>query len=94
VQVSIELPEQYMSSVMGQLARMGGRPAAAASAGIGYIRCGLPTEKVTELRRHLPGMSGGQGTLEAGFSGYEPVTGPPPHRRTPSSSKDRPAAGT
>jgi hypothetical protein len=33
-----------------------------------------------ELRRDLPGLTGGEGVLESEFAGYLPVTGEPPRR--------------
>jgi ribosomal protection tetracycline resistance protein len=36
---------------------------------------------VQELRRQLPGLTGGEGVLESELAGYEPVAGPPPVRK-------------
>jgi ribosomal protection tetracycline resistance protein len=41
----------------------------------------LPASRVQELRRQLPGLTGGEGVLESEFAGYQPVTGDPPVRR-------------
>ena len=40
----------------------------------------LPTSRVQELRRLLPGLTGGEGVLETEFAGYQPVAGDPPTR--------------
>jgi ribosomal protection tetracycline resistance protein len=32
------------------------------------------------IQRHLPGTTGGEGSLETDFGGYRPVTGTPPIR--------------
>jgi len=41
----------------------------------------LPASRLQELRRQLPGVTGGEGVLESEFAGYEPVTGDPPIRK-------------
>jgi ribosomal protection tetracycline resistance protein len=35
----------------------------------------LPSAKVRNLQEQLPGLTGGEGVLEAGFGGYRPVRG-------------------
>jgi ribosomal protection tetracycline resistance protein len=40
----------------------------------------LPASQVQELRRQLPGLTGGEGVIDAEFAGYQPVTGEPPVR--------------
>jgi ribosomal protection tetracycline resistance protein len=41
----------------------------------------LPASSVQDLRRQLPGLTGGEGVIESEFAGYQPVTGDPPTRR-------------
>ena len=41
----------------------------------------LPASRVQELRRQLPGLTGGEGVLDSEFAGYQPVTGEPPVRK-------------
>jgi ribosomal protection tetracycline resistance protein len=41
----------------------------------------LPASRVQELRRQLPGLTGGEGVLDSEFAGYQPVTGEPPMRK-------------
>jgi ribosomal protection tetracycline resistance protein len=41
----------------------------------------LAASRVQDLRRQLPGLTGGEGVLDSEFAGYEPVTGDPPIRR-------------
>jgi ribosomal protection tetracycline resistance protein len=40
----------------------------------------LPTAQVRSLQEQLPGLTGGEGVLDAGFGGYEPVRGSFPRR--------------
>jgi len=41
----------------------------------------LRASRVQELRRQLPGLTGGEGVIGSDFAGYEPVTGEPPIRQ-------------
>ena len=41
----------------------------------------LVAGKLHQLQRQLPDLTGGEGSLEPQFDGYEPVLGPPPTRR-------------
>jgi ribosomal protection tetracycline resistance protein len=41
----------------------------------------LPASGVQELRRQLPGLTGGEGVIDSEFAGYQPVIGDPPTRR-------------
>jgi len=40
----------------------------------------LPAARAQDLRRQLPGLTGGEGVAETSFGGYQPVSGPPPAR--------------
>jgi len=40
----------------------------------------LPASRVQELRRRLPGLTGGEGVLETEFAYYQPVSGARPIR--------------
>ena len=40
----------------------------------------LPSAQVRSLQEQLPGLSGGEGVLDASFGGYEPVHGSFPRR--------------
>ena len=42
----------------------------------------MPVASVHQLQWALPGLTSGEGAIESEFSGYEPVTGPPPTRLT------------
>ena len=45
------------------------------------LKVRLVAGKLHELQRQLPDLTGGEGSLEPQFDGYEPVLGPPPTRR-------------
>jgi ribosomal protection tetracycline resistance protein len=40
----------------------------------------LPSAQVHSLQEQLPGLTGGEGVLDAGFGGYEPMYGSFPTR--------------
>jgi ribosomal protection tetracycline resistance protein len=41
----------------------------------------VPADRVHDLQRKLPGLTGGEGSIETTFAGYKPVRGAPPVRR-------------
>ena len=50
----------------------------------------IPAARVHELRQRLPGLTRGEGVLEAVFGHYQPVRGAPPSRpRTDRNPLDR-----
>ncbi|GAA0802169.1 elongation factor G [Spirilliplanes yamanashiensis] len=63
--------------VLPLLARLGAVPLTATGEVVeGYV----PAARVHELERALPGLTGGEGVLEAAFDHWEPVRGPAPAR--------------
>lgn len=42
----------------------------------------IPAAEIHTLEQQLPGLTRGEGSLEAQFDHYRPVVGPPPYRRT------------
>jgi ribosomal protection tetracycline resistance protein len=80
--VSLEIPAGAAGAVLPALARLGGVVLGALPNGdISAIEATVAAARVQELRRQLPGLTGGEGVLESGFGGYRPVSGPPPVRR-------------
>lgn len=91
--VSLEVPLDALGPVHAAVARL-----AAAVHGqttgddLATLVTDLPTAKVPDLQRQLPGLTGGEGVLTAEFTGYRPVTGPAPtRRRSTPDPLDRPA---
>jgi ribosomal protection tetracycline resistance protein len=41
----------------------------------------LSASSLQDLRRQLPGLTGGEGVLDSELAGYQPVTGAPPIRK-------------
>lgn len=79
--VNIELPTAAVRSVVAMLARLGARvEAPVGDRDIVTIPAFLRAAALQDVRRALPGLSGGEGVLESTFAEYRSVSGPPPVR--------------
>jgi ribosomal protection tetracycline resistance protein len=79
--VRLELPAARMGDVLSALARLGAAtemPLLDAERSV--VTALLPTARVRSLQEQLPGLTGGEGVLDAGFGGYEPIRGSFPRR--------------
>jgi ribosomal protection tetracycline resistance protein len=56
-------------------------------AGLSTIEARMAADRLQEFQRRLPGLSGGEGSLESAFDGYQPVQGRPPRRTSRSGSR-------
>ena len=84
----IELATAYTSQVMRLLVQLGARVRPPQSyEGHTTIRGQIPVANVHELQAMLPGLTGGEGSLETELAGYEPVLGEPPRRRRPGATR-------
>ena len=80
--VRLELPASRVGAVLSALAKLGAAIQAPALRGdSSVIEAVLASASVHRLQEQLPGLTGGEGVLEAGFAGYEPVRGRFPVRR-------------
>ena len=80
--IAAEVPTEAIGVVLGALGRLGGGAGVPSSRGeLTVLEAELPASRVQELRRRLPGLTGGEGVLDAEFAGYEPATGDRPTRR-------------
>jgi ribosomal protection tetracycline resistance protein len=68
-----------MLAALGRLGAGGAMPSARGE--LSVLEATLPASRVQELRRQLPGLTGGEGVIDAEFAGYQPVAGEPPTRR-------------
>ncbi len=91
IRVSIEIPVATVGIVLATVARLGGGVETRSLRGdLATIDTVLPAGRAQELRRRVPGITGGEGVVETGFGGYRPVSGPPPtRRRTTANPLDR-----
>jgi len=78
----LELPAVSLPAVLSALGRLAARSAPARDDGASCVVEGeIPAGRVHELQHLLPGLTGGEGTLESWFSRYQGVRGTPPLRR-------------
>ncbi|MGB6456387.1 MAG: translation factor GTPase family protein [Streptosporangiaceae bacterium] len=89
--VRLEIPEPCLRAVLTALARLGAAEQAPTRGAAGYVvRCELAADRVRALRQQLPGLTGGDGLLEADFARYRPARDPVPTRdRTDRNPLDR-----
>jgi ribosomal protection tetracycline resistance protein len=79
--VRLELPAPRMGAVLSALARLGaGVEAPLQRDDQSVLVTTLPSAQVRGLQRQLPGLTGGEGVLEASFGGYRPMHGELPAR--------------
>jgi ribosomal protection tetracycline resistance protein len=80
--ITAEVPEAAVGQVLAALGRLGAAAGVPAPRGeLSALETMLPASRVQELRRQLPGLTGGEGVLESEFAGYQPVAGDLPVRR-------------
>jgi ribosomal protection tetracycline resistance protein len=77
VRAELEVPPQSIGSVLAAVGRLGG---AGETADAATVLARLPADRVHDLQRQLPGLTSGEGVLEAHPDGYRPVQGAPPTR--------------
>jgi ribosomal protection tetracycline resistance protein len=82
VRVRVETPTEVIGPVLAALGRLDAPAGTLTPRGeLSVLETVLPAARVQDLRRLLPGLTGGEGALEFDFAGYEPVIGAPPTRR-------------
>jgi ribosomal protection tetracycline resistance protein len=80
--VRIEVPPETVGAVLAMAGRLGEVVAAPSPRGdLSVVEMLLPAARAQDLRRQLPGLSGGEGDVETSFGGHEPVRGAPPTRQ-------------
>ena len=80
--VAAEVPTETIGAMLAALGRLGAGATTPSTRGeLSVLEATLPASQVQELRRQLPGLTGGEGVIDAEFAGYEPVAGEPPIRR-------------
>ncbi|HEV3226752.1 MAG TPA: translation factor GTPase family protein [Acidimicrobiales bacterium] len=82
VRVEIEVPAEAVGAVLAAVSRLGGGVGTPSARGnLSVITASLPAARAQDIRRELPGLTGGEGVGETSFGGYQPVRGAPPTRR-------------
>jgi ribosomal protection tetracycline resistance protein len=81
LRVLLEVPTHDAPTVQGLLGRWGAELTGQTSAGeLTQLGARLVAARLHELQHQLPDLTGGEGTLESRFDGYQPVRGRPPVR--------------
>jgi len=79
--------DQLHDGMLATLGRLGGRVRGQFSAnGLSTMNAVLPVGRVRQMQAQLPGLSMGEGILEARPGGYQPVGSDPPRRERSSPS--------
>ncbi len=77
----VELPAGRLGDVLSALTRLGGATEMPLiEADLAVVTAMLPSAQVRGLQEQLPGLTGGEGVLDASFGGYQPVHGKFPVR--------------
>ncbi|MFI7279429.1 GTP-binding protein [Micromonospora chersina] len=77
----LDLPADVVGTVLPVLAGLGAAPRSSILRGTSYLIEGeVPAGRVHALEQRLPGLTRGEGALEAEFDHYRPVRGPAPSR--------------
>ncbi len=80
--ISAEVPTEAIGAMLAAFGRLGAGAATPSSRGeLSVLEATLPASRVQELRRQLPGLTGGEGVIDSEFAGYQPVTGARRSRR-------------
>ena len=76
VRASLEFPASSIGAVMPVLGRLGAAiDGPSVDDALARIETVLPADRVHELQRQLPVLTGGEGVLESSFTGYRPLPG-------------------
>jgi ribosomal protection tetracycline resistance protein len=82
VRISLELPTATIGGVLPVLARLGATfETRSMDSDLSVIETVMPATRAQTLQRQLPGLTGGEGVLDATFADYQPVSGDQPTRR-------------
>jgi ribosomal protection tetracycline resistance protein len=82
LRVLLEVPTDDAAAVQRVVTRWGAELLSQTGSGdLTRLEVRLVAARLHELQRQLPDLTGGEGTLESAFDGYQPVHGRPPVRR-------------
>ena len=74
--IAAEVPTEAIGAMLAALGRLGAGATTPSTRGeLSVLEATLPASRVQELRRQLPGLTGGEGVIDSEFAGYQPVTG-------------------
>jgi ribosomal protection tetracycline resistance protein len=94
IRLRIETPSDTVGGLLTSVARLGGVVEQTSPQGdLSTIHTVIAAAQAQHLRRQLPGLTGGEGSIETTFAGYEPVRGTPPVRHRLLSHRETRAPG-
>jgi ribosomal protection tetracycline resistance protein len=77
----LEIPADALGPMLPVLARLGAAPGVPEMRGAAcWLEGEVPAARVHDLQQQLPGLTHGEGVLEAAFDHYRPVRGEIPSR--------------
>jgi len=80
--IAAEVPSNAIGPVLAAVGRLGAAAGTPIPHGeLAVLEATLPASRLQELRRQLPGLTGGEGVLDSEFAGYQPASGEPPVRK-------------
>ena len=78
----VEAPTRALGLLLPALGRLGGPVETPSLRGqLAIVETLLPSARVHDLQRQMPGLTSGEGVLETEFAGYRPLGSEPPTRR-------------
>jgi ribosomal protection tetracycline resistance protein len=81
LRLKVELPSAAIGDLLQAIARLTGSVEETRVAGeFSTVEARLPADRLREFQTKLPRLSGGEGSFESAFDGYQPVVGTPPKR--------------
>ncbi len=79
--LSIEAPSDAIGGLLSAVAQLGGVVEETRARGnLSTIEAKMPADRSRHLQAQVPGLTGGEGSIELSFDGYQPVRGKPPER--------------
>lgn len=81
LRLKVETPSAAVGDLLTSAARLGGAVESTSARGdLSTIEVLMSADRASDLQRQLPGLTGGEGSVESAFVGYQPVRGAPPVR--------------
>jgi ribosomal protection tetracycline resistance protein len=88
--LTIESPSRTLGDLLKAIAQRGGVTEQTRVRGeLSTLEARMPVDRLRDLQRQLPGLTGGEGNLESQFDGYQPVRGEQPTRFSSAGSTRR-----
>jgi ribosomal protection tetracycline resistance protein len=79
----VESPSETTRELLEAVTRLGGAvEETRARERFSTIEARMPSDRLRVLQTKLAGLSGGEGSLESAFDGYQPMQGRAPSRRS------------